>query len=54
MVLNKFKPVDGLARGLEEAVCWIIMSKKCVMRLSFREEGYTRLALYLVPSFPNA
>lgn len=50
MVLNKFKPMDGLARGLE---CWIIMSKKCVMRLSFKE-GYTRLVLYLVPRFPKA
>lgn len=59
MVLNKFQPADDLAWGsirgcvLDQVLSCIIMSKKCVMWLSSGEEVYTRLALYLMLSFPN-
>lgn len=60
MVLNKFKSTFDLAWGnirgcmLDQVLSCIIMSKKYVIRLSSREEGYNSLALYLMPSFPNA
>lgn len=60
MVLNKFKSAFDLAWGsikgcmLDRVLSCIIMSKKCVILLSSREEGYISLALYLMPSFPNA